>query len=106
RGVARVCALGQTAHTGYGHIESGSSGRRGCGAGDELTPQAHKARGMRRRTVLDHFVESNCYFANTSCSVSKIMPNVLSDPPPNFSKSRDFLSAISHTCQGLRYRAN
>jgi hypothetical protein len=46
RGVARVCALGQTAHTGHGHVEAGVSGSRGYRAGDELTPQARKARKM------------------------------------------------------------
>ncbi len=50
RGAARVCALGQAAHTGYGHIELGASGRRDCGAGGAPAPQARKAAQMRHRT--------------------------------------------------------
>jgi hypothetical protein len=46
RGVARVCALGQTAHKGYDHIEGG---RRDCRLGDEIGPEANKQEGSVTR---------------------------------------------------------
>jgi hypothetical protein len=45
RGVARVCALGQTAHTRYGDIKPRSRGGRGCRVGEKTTPQTCKVSG-------------------------------------------------------------
>ena len=50
RCVARVRALGQAAHTGYGGIGRGASTRRVGSVGGELTAHAHEARRMRRRS--------------------------------------------------------
>ncbi len=51
RGVARVCSLGQAAHTGYGHVEPELRGRRGCRISGELTPNAPSARDESVRSL-------------------------------------------------------